>query len=602
MIGPWLVVGLAVAAAVAGGYGLLLARARRRSPSDPVTTSLKRAERAVERLRAQTRSAKDPTLRAQLDEVDDKATEVLTDLHGFAAQLPAIDQGRRDIPVDRLRSEEADLAGQVRLATDPALKAELEHAHRSCTDQLAVAERLDAARETLLARIEAAVLDLEGLGHRVAEIVVMHDAAGEDPVAGTRLTELSDDVSGMRAGLAEAQGLSASILGKPAPARRKRALFPGTMRSPHWALVLLCTAGVLVIAVVVNAFTGHKAPVASTGCVESIGFMGRLSGDDAGDAQTEYDAAELAVEEDNAAHKACRIQLQRYDTNTGDNGAENAANAVVADDGVRGVVGPTYGSDVEEALPVLSGAGLVMITPSASNSDLTTLGYKVFHRTLPSDDDQADAAARYLKGHKTFVVGDDTSFGSDVADHIAKEVTLAGRAKVTSDKKDFTAIVRQVTDSGADAVYFGGIGDDGGLFVKALRAVDKKITIVGGDRLIASSFFDGAGDADAGVVATCPCVPTDVGVTRFQALFQARFGSGPGFYAPEAYDAAQILLSGIRAGRTSRGDLLDWVNDYDADGISRHLHFGADGGLDTLNRKVWAYAVKNDSFTAIGVI
>src|SRR5690242_11453769 len=143
MIGPWLVVGLAVAAAVAGGYGLWLGWSRRHRPADPVAVSLKRAEQAVDRLRAQTRTAKDPTLRAQLDEVDDKATEVLADLHRFAAQLPAIDKGRHDIPVERLRAEEADLAGQVERADDPALRAELEHAHRSCTDQLAVADRLD---------------------------------------------------------------------------------------------------------------------------------------------------------------------------------------------------------------------------------------------------------------------------------------------------------------------------------------------------------------------------------------------------------------------------------------------------------------------------
>jgi branched-chain amino acid transport system substrate-binding protein len=606
MIGPWLVVGLAVAAAVAGGYGLWLALARRRSLEDPVADSLKRAEQAIDRLRAQTKAAKDPTLRDQLADVNEKANEVLHDLHGFAGQLPAIDKSRRDIPVDRLRAEEAELAGQVAHATDPALKAELEHAHQSCTDQLAVADRLDATRETLLARIESAALDLEGLGHRVAEIVVMHDSAGADPVAGTRLTELSDDVSGMRAGLAEAQGLSSSILGtQPAKNRRrvgKRAFNPGRPGKPHWALVLGCTAAVLVIALVVNGLTGHKAPFGGTGCVESIGFMGRLSGDDAGDGQTEYDAAELAVEQDNAAHPACRIQLQRYDTNTGDNGAENAANAVVADTGVLGVVGPTYGSDTESALPILSGAGLVMITPSASNSDLTTLGYKVFHRTLPSDDDQADAAVRYLKGRKTFVIGDDTTFGEDVAERVAKEVTLAGRATVTSDQKDFTATAREVASSKAEAVYFGGIGDDGGLFVKALRAVDKTITIIGGDRLIASSFFDGAGDADAGVVATCPCVPADTGVTHFHDLFQARFGTGPGFYAPEAYDAAQILINGIRAGRTSRDDLLDWVDGYDADGITRHLHFGPNGGLDSPSLRVWAYAVKDDSFTPIGTI
>jgi branched-chain amino acid transport system substrate-binding protein len=604
MIGPWLVVGLAVAAAVAGGYGLWLGWSRRRRSADPVAASLKRAEQAVDRLRAQTRTAQDPTLRAQLDEVDDKATEVLADLHRFAAQLPAIDKGRRDIPVERLRAEEADLAGQVERADDPTLRAELEHAHRSCTDQLAVADRLDAARETLLARIEAAVLDLEGLGHRVAEIVVMHDSAGEDPVAGARLTELSDDVSGMRAGLAEAQGLSESILGTPPQQPRKKARKTAVkLRKPgkraRWDIVIGVVAVVLVVSCLLNAFIPRgRAPLAGTGCVESIGFMGRLSGDDAGDAQTEYDAAALAVEQDNAAHPACRIQLQRYDTNIGDNGAEDAANAVVADDGVLGIIGPTYGSDVEGALPVLSPAGIAVISPSASNSKLPTLGWRVFHRTLPSDDDQADAAARYLKGRKTFVVGDDTEFGKDVSARVAGEVTLAGRANVTSEQKDFASVVRTVTGSGADAVYFGGIGDDGGLLVKALRAAEPKIIFVGGDRLIASSFFDGAGDAAEGTVATCPCVSPKAGVGRFHADFQARYRTEPGFYAPEAYDAARILVNGIRAGHATRDDLLAWVDAYDADGITRHLRFGPGGGLAGPGLNVWAYTVRSGTFTA----
>jgi branched-chain amino acid transport system substrate-binding protein len=91
-------------------------------------------------------------------------------------------------------------------------------------------------------------------------------------------------------------------------------------------------------------------------------------------------------------------------------------------------------------------------------------------------------------------------------------------------------------------------------------------------------------------------------VTRFHDLFQARFGSGPGFYAPEAYDAAQILITGIRAGRTTRDGLLEWVDGYDADGISRHLHFGPNGGLDSSSLRVWAYAVKDDTFTPISVI
>ncbi len=605
MIGPWLVVGLAVAAAVAGGYGLWVARSRRRRPADPVAASLRRAEQAVARLREQTRAPKDPTLRAQLDDVDDKAAEVLADLHRYAAQLPAIDESLRDIPVERLRAELASLEERLNAADDPTLRTELQHAERSLTDQLAVAGRLETARGTLLARIEAAVLDLEGLGHRVAEIIVMHDAAGEDAQTGTKLTELSDDVSSMRSGLAEAQDISSSVLGAapPPPAAAKpRRIIQRRKGKPRWDIVAGVVAVVLIASCLVNAFVPHGNPFAGTGCVEAIGFLGRLSGDDAGDAQTEFDAAALAVEQDNAAHPACRVQLQKYDTNIGDDGAQNAATAVVEDAGVLGVVGPTYGSDTEGALPVLGPAGVAMITPSASDSDLPGLGWDVFHRTLPSDDDQADAAARYLKGRKTFVIGDDTGFGEDVAAHLAGELKPVGRATVTSEQKDFAGVAKQVAASGADAVYFAGVGGDGGLFVKAMRAESRTITIVGGDRLITTSFFDGAGDAAEGTVATCPCVPTKVGVAAFRAQFLARYGTEPGFYAPEAYDAAQVLLTGIRAGRTTRADLLAWVDGYDADGISRHLRFGTGGGIAVPQPNVWAYTVTDGSFTPDNVL
>ncbi|HZB48341.1 MAG TPA: hypothetical protein VE547_04555 [Mycobacteriales bacterium] len=48
------------------------------------------------------------------------------------------------------------------------------------TEQLAVAGRLSAARDTLLARMQATVLTVEGLVARTAEVLAMAGSAGLD--------------------------------------------------------------------------------------------------------------------------------------------------------------------------------------------------------------------------------------------------------------------------------------------------------------------------------------------------------------------------------------------------------------------------------------
>jgi len=628
---PW-GVGLALAAAVAGGYALwlgvrkLLARRstapRPSSPAQPQGAGplLKRGEAAVARLRAECSSPTDPVLLDQVSDFDDQAAAILVDLQHSADQVVTIERSLREIPVDQLRQTLATTTAKLADATDPGLRSELEHVERSLTDQLAVAQRLDGARRTLLARIEAAVLDIEGLSARVAELVVMHDMVGESQTA-DRLAELTDDVDGMRAGLAEARRLSGGIVDSdpdpvpvpapvpaeaPAPPLKKDPKRPGR---PRWDIVTGVVAVVLIATCAANEFVPHRfGPAASTGagggsgCVETIGFLGVLSGSNDGDGQTEYDAVELAVDQDNAAHPECEVQIQKFDTN-GDTGAVDAAKLIKNAPDVLGVIGPTYGSEAEDALPILDPLGVPVISPSASASALTNGRFKVFHRTLPSDDDQADAGVRYLttglKKSRTFVIADDSVYGQDAGPLVAGRLkgTLAGQATTTTEATDFGPLVKQVGKAKADSVYFAGLGGDGGLFVKALRATGSVIPVIGGDQLITTSFLDGAGDAAENMMATCPCVPTTTGVSTFAAQYKAQYDDSAGYYAPEAYDAANVLLAGLRKGRTTRATLLAWVNAYSADGVSRHVQFTPAGDVSATGMKVWVYTVKKGSYT-----
>jgi hypothetical protein len=178
----------------------------------PAHQWLRRAEAAVDTLHKQTESPPDPALRDQICDVDDEAAAALTDLRRFAGQVTLIDQTMANVPADRLRREHAAIERELSGLPAGTLRAERERARAAVGDQLAVAGRLAEAREMLLARLQSAVLGLEGLVARMAELLALHATTGSGSLTAARVSELTGDLEGMRAGLAEAERASRSAL------------------------------------------------------------------------------------------------------------------------------------------------------------------------------------------------------------------------------------------------------------------------------------------------------------------------------------------------------------------------------------------------------
>jgi hypothetical protein len=221
-------VGLAIAGTVYGvrvGLGALTDRQPKR-PARPGASNLpvpprgspadgwlRRAEAAVETLRHQTESPSDAVLRGQIGEVDDQAAGALDDLVRFAGQVTLIEQTASRIDQRRLQHEYGVIQQGLHGLPAGMLRDERERALRAVGDQLDVARRLGEAREMLLARMQSAVLGLEGLVARMAELLALHATTeGGTTLTATRVAELTGDLEGMRAGLAEAERLSRSAL------------------------------------------------------------------------------------------------------------------------------------------------------------------------------------------------------------------------------------------------------------------------------------------------------------------------------------------------------------------------------------------------------
>jgi ABC-type branched-subunit amino acid transport system substrate-binding protein len=339
--------------------------------------------------------------------------------------------------------------------------------------------------------------------------------------------------------------------------------------------------------------TSPVAVAASPACGYKLAYLGVLTGSNASDGKMIRDSVKLAIKQFTDKHPNCSVELVEEDTEVN----EEAASEIAADPRVLGVIGPVYSTEVLDALPALNAAGLATISPSAADPELTRKGWKVFHRLLGTDLDQAAAGARYLTGvmkaKRTYVVSDDTNFGIAVGQQANTTLGSAviGSANIKRADKDFSSTVARIVSSGADSVYYAGFWDDGAILVKQLRTAKPSIAVVAADRVFTDSFVKGAGAAADGVIVTCPCIPSREAGNNFSSEFEKVIGRPSSYYGPEAYDAANVLLSGLTAGKSTRADMLAYVKAYEGQGISRSIKFADNGDLSVKNLQVWAYKV-----------
>lgn len=175
----------------------------------PQAALLARAERAQQRIKALADNPGDEWLDAKVGRVDDEVSEVVNQrLADLAGRVTVVDNSLQSAQPQLLRDDYNRTAAAVAAETDPGLRAERQRALDAMSGQIGSVDRLIRLRETLLTRMQTAVVGLEGLGSRMGELV----ALGTDPVAHDRSAEVLDELTGeldnVRSGLAEAEALS----------------------------------------------------------------------------------------------------------------------------------------------------------------------------------------------------------------------------------------------------------------------------------------------------------------------------------------------------------------------------------------------------------
>ncbi|WP_154793071.1 branched-chain amino acid ABC transporter substrate-binding protein [Occultella kanbiaonis] len=315
-------------------------------------------------------------------------------------------------------------------------------------------------------------------------------------------------------------------------------------------------------------------------CVGVIAYVGPLTGPAANLGINIVNGSNLALEQFQEANPDCDITLEEFDSQGDPAAASPLVSEIVGNADIIGVVGPTFSGETAATGAVFAEAGLVTVSPSATNPDLALNGWDTFHRIIGNDATQAPAVAAYLTGtanaEGVFVVDDSSEYGAGLGAGVVESLgdLVVGTESIQVGQTDMGPVVTAVNASGADSLYFAGYYAEASVLVNQLRSGGWEGLFMSGDGTLDPAFVEAAGGAAEGAVLTCPCAPAD---EEFATAYEASAGQAPGTYSTEGFDAMNILLQGILDGNTDRPSLLEWVNNYDAEGITKHITFDETG-------------------------
>ena len=256
-------------------------------------------------------------------------------------------------------------------------------------------------------------------------------------------------------------------------------------------------------------------------------------------------------------------------------GAQNVR-TFVSDGAVLAMVGPFNSSVAQAEIPITNDAGLVQISPSATNPGLTKgpAAAKLrtshpdansFFRVCTTDDRQGAAGAQFahkLGLKKAFIVDDNETYGKGLADVFETQFrslggTVLGHEHLTKGQSDFKALLTKAAALGPDLVFYGGTtSTGGGLLRKQMRDANLgSVAFLGGDGISDAEFITVAGDSANGSYYSVAAPETAklASATAFVAAYKKRWNTDVGPYSANAYAAAGIEIAAIEKAIAANG-------------------------------------------------
>jgi branched-chain amino acid transport system substrate-binding protein len=275
------------------------------------------------------------------------------------------------------------------------------------------------------------------------------------------------------------------------------------------------------------------------------------------------------------------ITVEDADTQGDPEQAPPVVETVVSDPNTVAVIGPAFSGESEASGDTYNESAIPFITQSATNPGLADQNWDYWYRSIANDDDQGTPMGQWIAGdhQSVFIVHDVSTYGQGLAEVVQKVVQeegseVAGFEGIEA-TEDYSSLITQIEDSGAEAVFYGGYDAQTGLIVAQARQAGLDIPIYSGDGSVSSTLLDLAGDAATDVFLSCPC--NLEGSEEFLSKFEEEYGeTGVPVYAAEGYDVMSLIGEGIASavegGAEDPESIREGIREY-LDGLTSDAPF-----------------------------
>jgi ABC-type branched-subunit amino acid transport system substrate-binding protein/predicted negative regulator of RcsB-dependent stress response len=302
---------------------------------------------------------------------------------------------------------------------------------------------------------------------------------------------------------------------------------------------------------------------------------------------------------------------------------------IIAEYSPIAVIGPLMSRDLPLASSIAEQTETPFITPSATSADVRKYSSFLFSTALtppPQAHRIVDYAMTRLAYDRFCVLHPDTAYGRELAKQFTQEVRQRGGEIIAMESykptdTDFGPQIRRIKEldlqhygtttttktskgtpktdykPGFDAIFLPGDYGQVALIAPQLVFYDIKVTLLGTNgwnspELIRLSdrWMEGGLFVDAFFVDS-----PDPGIQEFVDRYRRRYQSNPSVFAAQAYDAARLVLDGVRRGATNGRTLRDQLKVAETT-VGNTALFGPTG---VLNRRLFVIQVKQNRFVQI---
>ena len=237
-------------------------------------------------------------------------------------------------------------------------------------------------------------------------------------------------------------------------------------------------------------------------------------------------------------------------------------------------------------------AGLPMISPSATNPDISNLGSFIW-RICMTDAVQGEGLAKYsvttLGKTKIAIMYDNSDYGRGLADAYEAGVKAAGgevvgKQQYATGDTDFRAQLTKLKNAGPDLLFLSGYYPEGSKIAAQAKELGMTMLMLGSDGYASDELPKLGGKAVEGMLVSTffDYSKDDPAVQAFVKAYQEKYdGANPDWFAANSYDVIMLAAAAAKkAGTNDRAainEALGTLGEYV--GISGTITFDENGDV-----------------------